>query len=684
MDQWIIWMHETKKAVIREKQIKAGELLNHIFYNILPEYGLALRENQVSLSYLMLEAMEEKKLALCEAEVGTGKTYAYLIAAMVYRLLYADRQPVVISTSTIALQEALTGEYISQVSDMLMEQGVIREPLTFAVRKGKKHYACDSRVKTYLLSIKHNNRPEDKELIETLTALFTGACSLDLDHLPLTNYVKERICVKHCPYTCKFYSICRYRRFLKKIDMGAMDFQIVNHNLVLADALSRKGGRTGVLPEYQILILDEAHKLPEAARQMYGITFESGELESLAASICRTVANRPQKREVTCLCEEMLCQNRRFFERLKASAGRQYDRDCVEVELSSPCFLTLKALERVLKSLILLFYTTDCKDKAYKRLSNRLEQEQEKITELLEDSRFICWLEYMGLEECRLYALPKPLDFLLHEDLWGKERTYLLTSATLSVGGDFSRFMHQTGIDLLGRNRILVTSKASPFHYRKLALLYLPKDLPFPNIRKKEYIKAVTDRLYRLIHQSHGHMLVLFTSYRMMDMVYGELSRRVIDFPLFSMGKGNLEAIQNFKKSGNGVLFASDSAGEGIDLAGDILSALVVVKLPFPAPDPVLEYEKSMYEDFHSYLSEIIVPAMLMKLRQWMGRGIRKETDTCVFSILDSRAAGKYRKDILSALPDMPVTEKITDVGAFIRRHKPRSYFVDEEENIKN
>lgn len=221
---------------------QSGVLLAHIFYDILPKYGLVLRKNQLSLSLKMLEAMEWDKVALCEAEVGTGKTHAYLIAAIIYRLFHAERQPVIISTSTIALQKALTEEYIPQISRMLLEHRIIEEPLTFAVRKGKNHYACDSRVKIYLFSIRHNNRSEDQELIEVLMALFVGACSIELDSLSLTDYVKERICVEHCQGTCAFYSVCRYHSFLKTSNQREVDFQIANHNLVLADVLSRKGG----------------------------------------------------------------------------------------------------------------------------------------------------------------------------------------------------------------------------------------------------------------------------------------------------------------------------------------------------------------------------------------------------------------------------------------------------------
>jgi len=188
-------------------------------------------------------------------------------------------------------------------------------------------------------------------------------------------------------------------------------------------------------------------------------------------------------------------------------------------------------------------------------------------------------------------------------------------------------------------------------------------------------MEAVLIKLTELIRQTHGHTLVLFTSYRMMEIIYTGLSDRMTDYPLFLMGKGRLNAIESFRKSGNGVLLASDSAGEGIDLPGDILSSLIVVKLPFPTPDPVGEYEKSLYDNFYSYLSDVIVPSMIIKLRQWIGRGIRRENDTCVFSILDSRAGGRYLNDILAALPDMPVTDRIEDVGRFLLSHKDESYF---------
>lgn len=654
---------------------RSKELLTYIFSNILPKHKMVLRENQISLSLAMLDALWENKLALCEAEVGIGKTHAYILAAIVYRLFTGIMYPTIISTSTIALQKALTEEYIPHISDILLEHRIINRPLTFVVRKGKSHYICDDRVRNYLSSIQHNARPEDRTLIEILTALSSGGYSIDLDGLPLTDYVKGRICVNHCHFHCDLSSICRYRDFLRKTQTMAYDFQIANHNLVLANILSQKGGRNRLFPQSSILIFDEAHKLLDAARQMYGMTFDATELEQFVSSAYRMTGVVSDRKEASMLCGELLRLNTLLFDVIRHEAGVCYEKGCQAFEFTTGSIRILNILVTTLSRLSVCFYNPRTGN-MHKRLLDRIEQVQAKLMILLDSTESICWLEHTGVSTYRLCTLPKELDFLLYEDLWNQETPCVLTSATLSIGGDFGYFMHQTGIDLLEQNRLLTVSKASPFDYQNHALLYLPEDMPFPDMKNNSYLSAVLERLTELIQQSHGHTLALFTSYRMMERVFQELSKsQAVDYPLFCMSKGRLEIIDSFRKSRNGILLASDSAGEGIDLPGDILSSLVIIRLPFPTPGPVSEYERSLNENFYSYLSERIVPDMLIKLRQWIGRGIRRETDTCVFSILDNRAAGRYKNDILAALPDMPVTHRIEDVGRFISENKTDTYF---------
>lgn len=263
-------------------------------------------------------------------------------------------------------------------------------------------------------------------------------------------------------------------------------------------------------------------------------------------------------------------------------------------------------------------------------------------------------------------------------DIWRLSPPCVLTSGTMSVSGDFSRLKAQTGIKHMDKRLLFEASNPSPFDYSNNSLLYIPDHMHFPNNQDERCIKAIIEEIRRMILELHGHTLILFTSYRLMERVYYSISRMGLLFPLYVMNRGRLDAISAFRKSGNGVLFASDSAGEGIDLAGDILSGLIVVKLPFPVPDPVMEYERTLYPSMGEYLNEVVVPSMLIKLRQWFRRGIRRKNDTTAFAILDSRVGihGKYRSDVLAVLLPMPVTSRLEDVELFIQDKKDNRNFL--------
>ncbi len=170
---------------------------------------------------------------------------------------------------------------------------------------------------------------------------------------------------------------------------------------------------------------------------------------------------------------------------------------------------------------------------------------------------------------------------------------------------------------------------------------------------------------------------MLFTSYRLMEIVFNNISKNKYDYPFFIMGRGRIDALCDFKISGNGVLFASDAAGEGVDIVGDTLSNLIVVKLPFAVPDPISKYEQSIMGGLDNYLKNINTPNMIIKLKQYVGRLIRSEYDTGVVAILDSRvnSTGKYRNIVLELLFDAEVTNNITSVERFIMEKKKPDYF---------
>ncbi len=290
----------------------------------------------------------------------------------------------------------------------------------------------------------------------------------------------------------------------------------------------------------------------------------------------------------------------------------------------------------------------------------------------------ICWIENTTLkEQCIFTSIPKVLNELLKEDLWMTNKSLTLTSGTLGVENDFSYIKRQVGLNLINQSRITELSKDTPFNFKRNCMIYIPKNMPFPNTDDEIYIKKISEEIYRLIRSSNGHALVLFTSYRPLKLVFNKLKDKLNGIPLYELKRGKNEVVEMYKKSGNGVLFATGSLWEGVNIPGDILSHLIIVKLPFPIPDPISSYERSLFNDQREFMTQMLLPRMLIKLKQGVGRLIRKETDTGIVSILDSRASLKsnYHSTVIGALPECKVTSEQYDIRRFFRVKKEHSFF---------
>jgi len=218
---------------------------------------------------------------------------------------------------------------------------------------------------------------------------------------------------------------------------------------------------------------------------------------------------------------------------------------------------------------------------------------------------------------------------------------------------------------------------ASPFNYRQNCLLYLPPQLPAVDPDSDSYLQAVADQVTRLIQASHGHTLVLFNSYRMMSWIRELIDPEQVMVPLLVANRDIELTIRHFKELPNAVLFATGACWEGINFAGDLVSSLIIVTLPFAVPDEIRRREQQQYACLRDFIQATIVPAMQQKLKQGFGRAIRTETDTCVVSILDPRAlaGARYHNHTLAALPDCPLTHQLQDVAEFIYRVKDPGYF---------
>ena len=216
----------------------------------------------------------------------------------------------------------------------------------------------------------------------------------------------------------------------------------------------------------------------------------------------------------------------------------------------------------------------------------------------------------------------------------------------------------------------------SPFCYKENCLLYIPEHLRPMKKGSREEAEQLAGQIRDLVCSTYGHTLVLFTSYTLMGNVH-QLLRDQIPFPMVQVWRNSQEEIARFKKMENAVLFAAGSCWEGVDFPGDMVSSLIIVKLPFSVPDPIHEAQKEQYRSLESYIQTIVVPDMQKKLRQGFGRAIRTEQDTCVVSILDHRTAkkGRYRSDVLEALPKCQMAERIEEVENFIRSRKVERYY---------
>ena len=631
---------------------ESHRMVEQIFREILPRRGMAVREEQIALCHEVLDTLYNKEISLCEAGVGIGKTLAYLVACILWQMHRPNqlKMPVVISTSSVALQDAILNEYLPDLSAVLLAEGIITKPITAVVRKGKERFVCDARLaERQAKAISKGSRQKG--------SLRMAENVLDLDHIPgLSRYDRCRICVpQSCPRDCFLRLDCRYQQYLR--DSMKPDIQICNHNYLLANASHRLEERPLLLRQYQALVVDEAHKLPDAARQMYTETLSAQDMDDLCSLLQQAHFKGLSKRLRT------------VFLTLSISCAPSFAMP--KRKISIPFSLTPFRQAAIADSINLLQYIGSQPDMPYYLQYRLAEAESLLRLFLLDVPTRILYLEFSADGQLTFCAASNRVPQLLRSDLWNTREPTILTSGTLTAAGDFDHTEQLLGLAAYAPLRHFRAE--SPFNYRKKCLLYIPARRAAA-VPENQYL---ADQIVRLTVACHGHALVLFTSYRQMRNVYDALGGR-LTFPVFQAGRGQNRSIQQFKQSGNGVLFAAGSCWEGIDFPGDMVSLLIIAKLPFPIPDPVSDYKRQQYPNLRDYINAEIIPEMQKKLRQGFGRAIRTEQDSCVVAILDERAGigGRYHDAVLAALPTCPITEKIEDVQQFIREQKRPDYFL--------
>ena len=625
--------------------------IDHIFRDLLPTAGMTEREGQIALCHRLLDAMLNGSIALCDAGTGIGKTHAYLVAGLVFLRFrscnHMKFRPLMISTSNIALQTELHRDYIPQLAKVLAVDGWdIDLSALSVIRKGKRHYVCEQLLERRLREMSRRS-PRRREQLLTLQT------EIDMDMAgTISDYDKKLIQVPRVCGGCKRKQ-CGYLDFLDDCSTTPYLFQICNHNLFMADAIRRERGNPPLFPDYCSVIIDEAHKLPETARDMLELTLDGQDIRSLI--------RRLEKSRYLLAAERLSDASALLLRKLDAPPETTQFQNYVR--LLSPSDRMLRRIRNILG----------------KELSPSLLTQVDTLASKVsffcnaDERETLLYADRTDTERTILGAAPPDLTERFQDILWKPSDSALLVSGTLAIRGDFTRFKKSTGLQSI--RRVEESVFPSPFDYKKNCLLYFP--LTPPRMESHAYNERLADEIAELLNAANGHALALFTSYAQLTAVKKALARRDLHWTIYA-ANGNAAYIANkFRKDPGSVLLATGSLWEGMNFPGDGVSLLIIPHLPFPYPDAMAEFERKKYKSLQAYIQSVALPDMLIKLRQGFGRAVRTETDTCVAAILDERATpgSRYYHDILSVLPEMRTTRSIRDVEDFIRRVKPADYF---------
>ena len=443
------------------KEQAHGEI-EKIFRILLPQNGLAVREEQITLCHAMLDTLLKNNIALCDAGVGIGKTYAYLTACILLKKFAphgpAGSQPVVISTSSVALQDAIIGEYIPFLSRIFLENRVISKPIRAIVRKGKERFACDARLSQRLEAVKDKNKNA-----EQLKALLSLRTYYDLDSVTgLSGFDRRQVCVpKVCEKTCPLRSVCRYHQYLKEARSAEIFVRICNHNYLLADAAHRLQELRPLLNDYRALVIDEAHKLPDAAQQMYGRSLSAEDFSELCTLLAKekyVLAAQRLKEKFTALMGAM-CRGELLEEAQRTAFVLTPDREAALRD----CLSFLRQLQKQLAPHLPRW------------ILYRLGTTEQTLNLFFTgDRKYILYIQYDRDGSPSLCAASREMPEQLRHALWLKETPAILTSGTLMAGGSFDRTRQLMGLS--ANKRLDDYIAVSPFNYKENCLLYIPDD----------------------------------------------------------------------------------------------------------------------------------------------------------------------------------------------------------------
>ncbi len=620
----------------------------------LPAYRV--RPGQIDLAQAIHDAIQANRSLIAEAGTGTGKTFSYLVPALL------SGGKVIVSTGTKTLQDQLFNRDIPTLRTAL------QVPVTVALLKGRSNYICHYHLELTLREGRLRDRTEVLHLnqVAAFAQSSTRGDIAELTTVPENSGLWTQVtstrdnCLgQECPHHAKCFVLAARK------DAQQADVVIVNHHLFFADVMLRDEGAGELLPQAQTVILDEAHQLPETATVFFGRSLSTSLLVDLAREAVSEALNvSVEFRDIP-------------------DAALALERASKDLRLSIPLKEGRLAYEQVLR----YEQFTDALNQVVTRLeslhalvahqaerSEGLQAIAVRSRELLgqaqswqgEDNHDqIRWMECFS-QSLHLNVTPLSLAETFKSQWNAIPKSWIFTSATLSVNGDFRHYQQEMGL-----TETEALTWASPFDYAAQSLMYVPAGLPQPNT--PDYTAAVVEAALPVLQASAGRAFMLFTSHRALKEAHAMLKERFetlgLSYPLLIQGEtSRSELLNRFRQAENAVLLGSSSFWEGVDVKGEALSVVIIDKLPFAPPDdPVLaaRIEEITRQGRNAFM-EYQLPRAVIALKQGAGRLIRDEQDRGVLMLCDPRLLGKpYGRRIWMSLPAMRRTRDLAEVQDF-------------------
>lgn len=638
--------------------------------------GFAPRREQAHLADAVAHALGSKSTLIGEAGTGTGKTFAYLLPA----LLSGER--VIVSTGTRHLQDQVYQSDLPAILKALTRHGLQKAP-THCLLKGRANYLCRHRLAKAFRHPDLRDRSHQTQL-QIISEWAQKTVNGDIaevvgvpENAKVWRYITSSVdfCSQHEADELEDCFIFKARQRAQ-----AADIVVVNHHLLCADLALKDEGFGELLPSASAFIIDEAHQLPEIAANFFGQKLTSRQLDELARdTIADHLAEAPDMAELRTSSDRLIDAVRHF----RLSFGVEPSRDAWHLARENNRIeRELERLERALRALGNDLRLAAGRGKGLDGCARRCEQlqvllkrfvdyphnpaddiaaeDEDDVVESVPAGHFIYWYETTQLG-FMLNSTPLRVDTQFRNVMNELEAAWVFTSATLAVGGDFSHFRARLGIDECEELQV-----DSPFDYANNALLYLPEGMPEPSA--PQYTEHLINSMLPILEASEGRAFLLFTSYRALN-IASKILGNLGGFTLYTQGDApKRELLEAFQSNTRALLLGTSSFWEGVDVRGSALSCVIIDKLPFASPgDPVLGARiESLRNEGGNPFFEFQVPQAAISLKQGVGRLIRDVTDRGVLVLCDPRIKTKsYGRIFLESLPPMPLTRDLDEVCGF-------------------